>query len=88
MPLPTSERITGINVIDVITAASTAIADATPSVVTSGMPATASETSAITTVLPANTIALPDDATALAIDSRISTPVASCSVCFVTRKSA
>ena len=66
----------------------TAIADANPSMLTSGMPATDSDTSAITTVPPANTMALPDDATERAIDSRTSMPSSSCSLCLVMRNSA
>ena len=42
------------------------------------MPATTSDTSATTTVLPAKTIAVPAVPTALAIDSRSSMPSASC----------
>jgi hypothetical protein len=52
------------------------------------MPATAREISAITTVPPAKTIALPAVATALAIESAIGMPSRSCSWCRVTRKSA
>ena len=87
-PLPTNERIAGISVIEVTTAVRTAIAAASPSVVTRGMPATASDTSAITTVLPAKTIALPEDETARATDSRIGMPASSWSLCRVTRNSA
>ena len=66
----------------------TAIAEANPSEVTNGIPATASEASAITTVLPAKTIALPEEATARAIDSLTSMPSPSWSRCLVTRNSA
>ena len=51
------------------TATTTAIAAIRPIVVTSGMPATASETSAIVTVQPAKNTAPPDVAAARAIDS-------------------
>ena len=71
---PTRPRNAGSRVIATSTAATTAIAEAIPSAVTSGMPATASESRAITTVVPAKTIALPDVATALAIESRIGMP--------------
>ena len=46
---------------------------------TRGMPATYSESSAITTVPPANTMALPEVATAFAIESFIAMPSRSCS---------
>ena len=52
------------------------------------MPATASETSATTTVQPANTTAVPAVPTARAIDSCISTPSRSCVRWRVTRNSA
>ncbi len=71
-----------------ITAVSTAIAVTKPRVDTSGMPATASDTSAITTVVPANTIALPDVATARAIDSWRPSPRPRCSRYLLTRNSA
>src|SRR6202000_1907851 len=51
-----------------------------PSVVTSGIPATASEQSAIITVKPAKTTAPPAVAVARAIDSRSSMPSPSCSL--------
>ena len=66
---PSSDTTAGSSVIAAVTAVSTAIAVTKPSVVTSGIPATDSEISAITTVVPANTMALPDVATARAIDS-------------------
>src|SRR4051812_27270594 len=47
---------------------------------TKGMPENTSETSAITTVIPANTTAPPAVAAARAIDSRISIPSFSCSL--------
>ena len=50
-----------------------------PSALTSGMPATPSDSSAITTVPPAKTIALPEVATALAMESCIDMPARSCS---------
>ena len=58
------------------TATTTAIAAIRPIVVTSGMPATASETSAIVTVQPAKNTAPPEVAAARAIDSSIAQPVA------------
>ena len=78
----------GSNVIEVHTARNTAIADANPRVLTSGIPATTSDSRAMTTVPPAKTTALPDEATARAIDSRSSTPSPSCSRCFVIRNNA
>ena len=61
-----------------MSAASTAMTTATPaispSVVTSGIPATASDTSAIVTVPPAKNTAPPEVAAARAIDSLISWP--------------
>ncbi len=56
------------------TAITTAIAAIRPIVVTSGIPATASDTSAIVTVLPAKNTAPPEVATARAIDSSIGNP--------------
>ena len=70
------------------TLTTTAIAAVKPRVVTSGIPATRSEHSAIATVIPAKTTAPPAVAQARAIDSRISTPSASWSLCLVTMKSA
>ena len=70
------------------TATTTAIAAISPIVVTSGMLATASDTSAIVTVLPANATAPPDVATARASDSRTSRPLASPRKCRVTMNSA
>jgi hypothetical protein len=52
------------------TAVSTAIAVTRPRAVTRGMLATASDTSAMMTVVPANTMALPAVATDSAIASR------------------
>ena len=71
---PSNDRIAGSSVIEASTAMNTAIAEANPSEVTNGIPATASEASAITTVLPAKTIALPEEATAFAIDASTSMP--------------
>ena len=56
------------------TATITAIAAISPIVVTSGMPATASDASAIVTVAPAKNTAPPEVATARAIDSSTSRP--------------
>jgi hypothetical protein len=66
--------IAGNNVTAASTATTTAIAAINPIMVTSGMFATASDTRAIVTVLPANTTAPPEVAAARAIDSRISRP--------------
>ncbi len=54
----------------------------------SGMSATRSEISATTTVLPANTMALPDVATERAIDSTTGTPEARLSWCRLIRNNA
>ena len=66
----------------------TAIAAIRPIVVTSGMPATASETSAIVTVPPAKVTAPPEVATARAIDSCNSRPSFMPRKCRVTMNSA
>ncbi len=70
------------------TATMTAIAAIRPMVVTSGMLATASDTSAMVTVQPANTTAPPEVATARAIDSRMSRPLWRPRKCRVTMNSA
>ncbi len=70
------------------TAVSTATAEASPSVLSNGMPATRSETRATTTVPPAKTIALPDVATVRAIESSTGMPRASCSWCRLIRNRA
>ncbi len=88
MRRPTSASSAGRSVTAASTAVATATADAYPSDVTSGIPATASERSAITTVPPANTIALPDVATVSAIDSCRSIPAWRCVRCRLTRNSA
>ena len=59
---PSNDRIAGNSVIEASTAMNTAIAEANPSEVTNGIPATTREASAITTVLPAKTMALPEEA--------------------------
>ena len=66
----------------------TATAAISPIVVTSGMPATASDTSAIVTVPPANDTAPPEVAAARAIDSRSSRPSFKPRKCRVTMNSA
>ncbi len=66
---PTIDSIAGKSEIAARTAVATAKADVYPSVVTSGIPATSSVISAMTTVPPAKTIALPEVATACPIDS-------------------
>jgi hypothetical protein len=75
-------------VIAASTAVTTATADEYPSAVTSGMPATSSVSSAMTTVVPAKTIALPDVATASAIESSSPIPCWRLSRWRLTRKSA
>ena len=71
---PTIASVAGNSVTAARTATTTAIAAIKPIVVTSGMLATASDTSAIVTVPPANTTAPPDVAAARAIDSLRSRP--------------
>ena len=85
---PSAPSIAGSSVAAAQTATTTAIAAVKPSVVTSGMPAKASEQRAITTVKPAKTTAPPAVAVARAIDSRSSIPSASCSLWRVTMNSA
>ena len=85
---PSAPSIAGSRVAAAQTATTTAIAAVKPSVLTSGMPAKASEQSAITTVKPAKTTAPPAVAVARAIDSRSSIPSPSCSLWRVTMKSA
>ena len=70
------------------TATTTAIAAVKPRVVTSGIPAKASEQRAITTVKPAKTTAPPAVAVARAIDSLGSIPSPSWSLWRVTMNSA
>ena len=70
------------------TATATTSAEVYPSVVTSGMFTTASESSATITVQPANTTAPPEDALARAIDSYVCIPSRRCSRCRVTMNSA
>jgi hypothetical protein len=85
---PSAPSIAGSSVVAALTATTTATAAVKPSVETSGMPAKASEQSAITTVKPAKTTAPPAVAVARAIDSRTSIPSPSCSLWRVTMKSA
>ena len=66
---PRSERTAGRSVIDARTAQRTATAAEMPNDVMSGMPATARDRRAITTVVPANTTAVPEELIARAIDS-------------------
>ncbi len=66
----------------------TAMAAIRPIVVTSGIPATASDTRAMVTVPPANDTAPPEVATARAIDSRSSRPSFRPRKCRVTMNSA
>ena len=85
---PSAPSIAGSCVAAAVTATTTAIAAVKPSVATSGIPAKASEQSAITTVKPAKTTAPPAVAVARAIDSRISIPSPSWSLWRVTMNSA
>ena len=74
MCVPRIARKAGRRVSAAQTATTTAIAAIRPIVVTSGMPATASETSAIVTVLPAKNTAPPEVATDRAMDSFMGNP--------------
>ena len=74
---PSSESSAGISVMAARTATNTTIADVYPSVVTIGMPDSASESRAMITVKPANSTAPPDVAVVRAIDSEISMPARS-----------
>ena len=85
---PSAPSIAGSRVAAAKTATTTAIAAVKPRVETSGMPAKASEQSAMTTVKPAKTTAPPAVAVARAIDSRSSIPSPSWSLWRVTMKSA
>ena len=85
---PRIPNIAGNSVSAASTATTTAIAAISPIVVTSGICATASDTSAIVTVQPANNTAPPDVAAARAIDSRNSSPSSSPRKCRVTINSA
>jgi hypothetical protein len=85
---PTIASSAGSSVTAASTATTTAIPAISPMFVTSGMLATASDTSAIVTVLPAKTTAPPEVATALAIDSRNSNPSCMPRKCRVTMNSA
>ncbi len=71
---PKIDKNAGKSVSAAATATTTAMAAISPIVVTKGMPATASETSAIVTVPPAKKTAPPEVATDREIDSRISNP--------------
>jgi hypothetical protein len=85
---PTMPSKAGSNVSAASTDTTTATAAMNPSVVTSGIPATASETSAIVTVPPAKKTAPPDVAVARATDSGKSSPSESPLKCRVTMNSA
>lgn len=85
---PVIDSMAGSRVSAAMTATMTAIAAIRPMVVTSGMLATASDTSAMVTVLPVNTTAPPEVATARAIDSRRSRPSPRPRKCRVTMNSA
>lgn len=76
----------GVRVIAMSTATATPAAAATPSAVRKGMPATERPSSAMMTVRPAKTTALPLVAVARAMDSRTPRPDLSCSWCRLTMK--
>ena len=88
MRVPLIASRAGSSVSAASTATTTAIPAISPSVVTSGMPATASETSAIVTVQPAKKTAPPEVAVARAIDSSSASPSRSPRRCRVTMNSA
>ncbi len=85
---PVIASVAGSSVKAASTATTTAIAAIRPSVVISGMPATASEISAIVTVPPAKKTAPPEVAAARAIDSSIASPSLMPRKCRVTMNSA
>ena len=85
---PVIASIAGKRVSAASTATTTATAAIKPIVVTSGIPATANDTSAIVTVQPANVTAPPEVAAARAIDSRRSRPSLMPRKCRVTMNSA
>ena len=75
---PISDSSAGVSVTATSTATATHAAPTIPISPRKGMPVIVSATSAITTVKPANTTALPDVPVASAIDSRSGTPARSC----------
>ena len=75
---PSTARIAGSSVTATARAHSTAAAAPIPMTVRKGIPATARPSSAIMTVRPANTTAVPAVELATATDSRTATPAASC----------
>ncbi len=79
MRRPTTPSTAGRNVIAVSIATRTASAEAYPMAPSSGTRATSSASSAMITVMPANTTALPDVAMARATASRTSAPPCSSS---------
>jgi hypothetical protein len=85
---PSAPSSAGSSVTAAVTATTTATAALYPIVTTNGIPEKSSDTSAITTVVPAKTTAPPAVAVARAIDSRISIPSFSCSLWRVTMNSA
>jgi hypothetical protein len=85
---PSAPSRAGSRVIAASTATTTETADEMPMLVTSGMPATESEQSAMTTVPPAKNTAPPAVAVARAVDSSISMSSLSWSLWRVTTNSA
>ena len=85
---PSAPSIAGSRVDAASTATTTATAAVSPSAVTSGIPATNSEQSAMITVKPAKTTAPPAVAVARATDSITSIPSLSWSLWRVTMNSA
>ena len=75
---PANPSSAGTSVSETATATATVPAAASPIAVMNGIPTTASEARAITTVAPAKTTALPAVATARAADSSGSIPANSC----------
>ena len=78
---PAKPSIAGSRVSAISTAMATPTAAATPMVLRKGMPATDNPQRAIITVIPANTTAEPEVATACATDSSGSMPSCSWSRC-------
>ncbi len=85
---PVSESSAGSRVIAAAIAVTTVTAEANPRRVINGIPATTNDPSAITTVPPANTTAVPDRASVRATDSATSMPSVSCARCRLTRNRA
>ena len=85
--VPMKPSSAGVSVMAIITAIATVNAAEKPRMPRNGRPGTASAESAMTTVRPANTTALPLVPVARAIDSPTGTPSSSCRRCRCTMNS-